>query len=110
MQEFPSRSEKRLIKLYKAAESGQMSLDSELLYGSEIKRYIKQGFTVSHKPSSIKNLDNSKIDWSHAFNNGIPHIVFSYITGVIVTYPESHIENFAQRLYVIAACANRSKK
>ena len=110
MQEFPSRSEKRLTKFYTAAEKGCMSLDDELLYSSEIKRYIKQGFVVSYKPSSMKNLNNSNIDWSHAFKNGIPHIVFSYITGVIVTYPESHIKTFAQQLYVIAARANRFKK
>ena len=110
MQEFSSRSEKRLTKLYKAAESGQMFLDSELLYSSEIKRYHRQGFVVSHKPSSISNLHSSEISWSHAFRDNIPHVVYTYITGGIDTYPQSQIKTFAQQLYVIAARAIYSQK
>lgn len=110
MQEFKSRSDKRLIKLRCAAGEGCMSLDNELLYGSEIKRYEKQGFEVSHTPSSIKNLDNSKIDWSNAFNGNVPYQVFCYISGITPVYPKVYVKTFAQELYVIAAHVNYNKK
>ena len=111
MQTFPSRSEKRLTNLYSAAESGCMSLERELLYGSEIRRYRKQGFVVSHDESpSRPNLYNSEIDWSHAFGDSVPYSVCSYITGRISTYPKSSVKSFAQELYVIAARAIYSQK
>ena len=110
MQTYPSRSEKRLTKLYKAAESGCMSLDNELLYSSEIKRYLKQGFVVSRQASPIKNLYSSEISWSHAFGDDIPHVVNTYITGEIDTYPGSQVKTFAQQLYVIAARAIFAQK
>ena len=110
MQTYPSRSERRLTKLYQAAESGCMSLDNELLYLSEIKRCCKQGLVVSHHESSIKNLYSSEISWSHAFRLNMPDVVYNYITGRIATYPQSQIKTFAQQLYVIAARAIYSQK
>lgn len=109
MQEFMSRSEKRLIKLRSAAEKGLMSLDNELLYGSEIKRYKKQGFFVYHLPSTIKNLENSKIGWENAFGNEIPYPVVYYIKGITSLYPASEIKTPAQELYVIAAYTKNQK-
>lgn len=102
MQEFPSRSEKRLIKLYSAAKRGLKSLNDELLYGSEIKRYKKQGFDVSHTSSSLKNLNHSNVDWSNAFKNGVPYQVYSYICGETSAYPRVYVHNLAQELYVIS--------
>lgn len=104
MRSYPSRAEVRETKLYAAAESGNLSLKNSLLYPAEIKRLEKEGFQVSDvKPSGIrKNLYSATIDWSRAYGNAIPHIVFSYINGIIETEPQNSISNFAQKLYVIA--------
>jgi hypothetical protein len=77
-------------------------LNDELLYGSEIKRYKKQGFDVSHTLSSLKNLNHSNVDWSNAFKNGVPYQVYSYICGETSAYPRVYVHNLAQELYVIA--------
>lgn len=109
MQEYMSRSERRLKKLRSAAQKGNMSLDNELLYGSEIKRLEKLGFMVFHSQSSINNLDTSKIDWSNAFGSEIPYAVSYYINGIISLFPESDIKTIAQELYTIAARVNNEK-
>ena len=69
MQEFMSRSERRLIRLRSAAEKGNMSLENELLYGSEIKRYEKQGLFIYHLPSTIKDLENVTVKEALAHPN-----------------------------------------
>lgn len=107
---FPSRNDKRLNKLILAAEKGCMSLKSEKLYGSEMKRLIKKdGFEISSTPSSIPNLSDSTISWENAFSGGIPLIVNKYITGVIETYPKSHITTLAQELFVTASRVRNKK-
>lgn len=109
MYSYPSRSEKRQTQLCVAAEKGCFSIERMLLYSSEIRKLEKQGFSIFNvEPSSIaKGLFSVTISWSHAYKDGIPHIVFSYITGVIVTYPENSVKNFAQKLYITAKTANR---
>lgn len=110
MNEYPSRSEKRLNKLYIAAERGRMSIENELLYGSEKKRLAKDGFYFSSAPSSIQSLSNCTISWYNAFPGGVPLIVHNYISGVIETYPKSHITTLAQELFVTASRANAKRK
>ena len=109
MQEFMSRSERRLIRLRSAAEKGLMSLDNELLYGSEIKRYEKQGLFIYHLPSTIKDLEKSKISWENAFGSEVPYPVVYYIKGITSMYPENEIKTLAQELYVIAAYVKNKK-
>ena len=110
MYEYTSRSEKRLNKLIIAAEKGKMSVENELLYGSEKKRLTRDGFSISSAPSSYKSLSNCTISWYKAFPNGVPLIVHNYITGVIETYPKSHITTLAQKLFVTASRAKAKRK
>ena len=111
MHSYPSRSEKRQINLYTAAERGVLSVENMLLYPSEIKKLEKEGFYISNiVPSAIsKGLYSVTVDWSHAYGSGIPHIVFSYIHNIIETYPKNSVNSFAQELFVIAQRANTEK-
>ena len=109
MHSYPSRAERREIRLYSAAERGHLSLNKEVLYSGEIARLRKQGFTVNNiVPYSVSGkLYMATIDWSHAFGQSIPHLVYSYINMIIETYPRNSVKSFAQELYVIAQRANR---
>lgn len=109
MHSYPSRAEKREILFYGAAEKGSLSCENVFLYPSEIKRLERDGFFISNiKPSSIKpNLFSVTVSWANAFGLAIPHIVHSYIIGIIETKPSHHIHNFAQTLYVIAKKVNK---
>lgn len=106
MRSYPSRNEKREVRLYSIAEKGEFSTEF-ILYPSEIAKLQKQGFKVYNiKPySNSKDLFTSTVDWSSAFGLAIPHIVFSYINRIIETYPQNHVTNFAQELYIISSKA-----
>ena len=103
MRSYPSRAEKREVRLYSEAEKGVFSLEFTL-YPSEITKLEKQGFNISSpKPySNSKDLFTVTVDWSKAFGVAIPHIVHSYINKIIETFPKDSINNLAQELYVIA--------
>ena len=109
MHSYPSRAETREILFYGAAEKGCLSYDNIILYPSEIKRLEKDGFFITNiKPSGIKpNLFSVTVSWANAFGLAIPHIIHSYIIGIIETKPSHHIHNFAQTLYVIAKKAKK---
>lgn len=106
---YPTRSERRQVQLYSAAEKGEFSLENIILYPSEIKKLEKDGFTVhSVKPFiSKKKLFSATVEWSNVYNSAIPHLVYSYIYGIIETYPKNFVNSFAQELFVIA---HRAKK
>ena len=108
---YPTRSEKRQVQFYSAAEKGEFSLENIVLYPGEIKKLQKDGFIVQTiKPlASNKKLFVTNIYWSHTYGSSIPHIVYSYIHGVIETYPKSSVNNFAQELFIIAhrACLKK---
>ena len=107
---YPSRNEVRETKLYIAAEKGKFSLDY-VLYSSEMKKLEKDGFHISNvKPFSNEGLYSVTIDWYRAFGNEIPHIVFAYTRGIVLTFPKNSIKNFAQELYIIAQKTNSSKR
>lgn len=111
MTSYPSRSEKRQVKLYSAAEKGEFSLENIILYPGEIRKLRNDGFTVYViKPfPSHKKLYVTNIEWSGAYGPAIPHIVYSYIHGVIETYPKSSVDKFARELFIIAhrACLKK---
>lgn len=111
MYSYPSRSEKRQVQLLSSAEKGNFSLENVVLYAREITRLEKDGFTVhSIKPfTSKKKLFVATIEWSDAYGSAIPHLVYSYIHGIIETEPKSAISSFAQELFVIAHKANLKK-
>ena len=100
---FPSRSEKRELALYRAAEKGEFSLEKQIVYSSEIRTLRKKGFEVTEESifDKAKGLYVVSISWAHAYLK-IPQIVFAYMTGIINTKPIKHIGNPAQQLYVIA--------
>ena len=112
MQSYPSRSEKREIQLYSAAEQGLCSLYRIPLYLSEIRRLQKQGFKVEviEVCEFSKDMYYCTIDWFNPFFNGSPHMVFSYTHNFIETYPKNHVTNFAQELYVIAHKSSNAKR
>lgn len=105
MHHAPSRREKREAKFYFLAEQGYFKAEP-LLYISEERNLKKHGFEVVRNGDNKKESLPSKVSWENAFKNGIPLIVSNYINGIIQTYPESAIINWAQELYVIAARAN----
>lgn len=110
MHSYPSRNEVREIKLYTVAEKGNFSLDY-ILYSSEMKKLEKEGFRILNvKPFSKDGLYSATIDWYRAFGNEIPHIVFAYTRGIVLTFPKNSIKNFAQELYIIAQKTNSSKR
>ena len=105
-----SRSEKRELALYSAAEDKKFCMEHQVLYLSEVKALRKKGLEVtiiSENFKSIKGLVVATIDWSNAFPNGIPVIVSAYLFGNLDHYPREHIKNQAQELYVIAYRAAR---
>lgn len=103
MYEYSSRSEERQEKFYLNAQKKEFDTE-EILYPSEVTRLQKNGFTVE----KIRDFNTSKslgvytVSWANPFPNGIPHIVYSYCTGILNIYPKNKISNFAQELYVIA--------
>lgn len=100
----PSRRERLEMQLLTAAESGEFTIDSKLkLYKSEIKRLKRDGFSVMPEADSNKPV-YCKISWYSPFKEGIPHLVYSYITNLIDTPPKNL--NFAQELFVIASRKN----
>lgn len=110
MHSYPSRNEVREIKLYTAAEKGSLSLDY-ILYSSEMRKLEKEGFRILNvKPFSKNGLYSATIDWSRAFGNKIPHIVFAYTHGIVLTFPKNSVQDFAQELYIIAQKNNSFKK
>lgn len=109
MHSYPSRNEIRETKLYMVAERGEFSLDY-ILYSSEMKRLEKEGFRISNVKPFKDNLYSVTIDWYRAFGNAIPHIVFAYTHGIVETFPNNSVKNFAQELYIIAQKASSSKR
>lgn len=109
MRTYPSRAETRELQLISAAEKGEFSLTQLKLYPGEIKRLQKDGFkvTIDGVFDSSKSLHYVTIDWHNPYPDGIPHIVFSYIMAIIATYPENHVKNLAQKLYITAKTYNK---
>ena len=112
MYNYPSRSERRQEELYAAAERGCKFIDNVILYFSEIKKLEKSGFTLMNIKifDAHKKLYSATIFWGNAYKCGTPYVVFSYITGVINTYPKIYINNFAEELFVISERASLRKK
>ena len=108
---YPTRAERRQVQLYAAAEKREFSIKNMILYPREIARLKKEGFAVYYvRPfEDSKDLFLATVEWANAYGPAIPHIVYSYITGIIETKPKKHIENFAQELYVIAHKAQLKK-
>ena len=103
MQNFPSRRDKRLNRLFYRAEHGFFSSE-EILYPTEAKKLVNQGFNVLLLKDFNRdlNLGIYIISWDEAYECKIPLEVFDYICGIINTCPENHIKTLAQRLYVIS--------
>ncbi len=103
MFEFQSRSDERQERFLLKAEKKQFSSE-EIMYPTEVKRLLRKGFSVE----KIKDFDEKlhlavyEVSWANPFENGIPHILYSYCIGLLNVYPRSKVNNFAQELYVIA--------
>lgn len=108
MQRTPSRKEKRESKFYKVAENGNFFCTVSLFH-SEAKSLIKKGFTVKRFGENEKKALLSEVSWENAFKNCVPLIVSEYVEGVIQSFPNATVENWAQELYVIAARARHNK-
>lgn len=108
MHHTPSRKEKRESKFYLLAEQGKFETETSLFICEE-RNLKKSGFEVVRNGDNKKESLPSKVSWENPFKNGIPLIVSNYINGIIQTFPEASIKNWAQELYVIAARANHDK-
>ena len=59
------------------------------------------------EPSKVSyGLFRVTIDWSHAYDEGMPHMVYNYIHHTINSYPKNFVSNMAQELYIIARRAS----
>ena len=108
---YPTRAERRQVQLYSTAEKGEFSIKNMILYPREIARLKKEGFAVYYiRPfENTKDLFLATVEWSNSYGPAVPHIVYSYIMGIIETQPKNNIENFAQELYVIGHKAQLKK-
>lgn len=106
MYKIPSRSEARTHRIYTAAKEGKFEIDITL-YPSEIKSLQKQGFYVTTgEPITLNSpLSLANVSWQKPFGSAIPHVVFSYIHGILTTCPNC-IDNFAKEVYVVSQKAN----
>jgi len=97
-----SRIERLSAKLEEAAGRGKWSFQTTL-YPSEIKRIENQW----HVNVQILKKENNNvaclISWNSAFPNGLNYKQAWYVSHLIYEMPEA--ENYAQRLYMIAARA-----
>ncbi|MBO4815857.1 MAG: hypothetical protein J5507_02790 [Clostridia bacterium] len=107
---YPNRFEERQERFYYRAEHKLFSSE-EILYPGEVKKLFSQGFKVKKvKDFDIsRNLGVYEVSWQSSFGLAVPHIVYSYINGIIGTYPHSAVNNFAQELYVISHKAISTK-
>ena len=104
MDSYPTRAEKRDTELYIAAEKGNLELEGVIVYPSEMTKLEKEGFRIFNvKPYSCNAyLYSVTVSWVHAFGDGIPLIVYSYIHNIIDTMPKNQAQNFAQELFLVA--------
>lgn len=107
MLHYPTRSEERQERFYFRAEHGLFSSE-EILYPREVKDLIRKGFKVTkvNDFDTNRNLATYKVSWELAYGYSIPHIVHSYIAGVIKTFPHAQVTNFPQELYIISSTVN----
>lgn len=114
MRSYPSRDERRQENFYKLAEQGLLSMENAILYPSEIKKLEEKYGMKVKKVKDFKpdmHLVVADISWKNAYGYAIPHIVISYVTGQIETFPRASIQTFAQELWVIARrTANTTKQ
>ena len=110
MYNYPSRSEERQERFFYRAEH-KLFTSEEVLYPGEAKSLQRQGFKIIRTGNfdTARNLGVYEVSWIAPYGISVPHIVYSYINGVISTYPTKSINNFAKELYVIACKASRSK-
>lgn len=110
MYNYPSRSEERQERFYFRAEH-KLFTSEEVLYPGEVKSLLRQGFKIIKKDNldASRNLGVYEVSWIAPYGISVPHIVYSYINGVISTYPAKSVNNFAKELYVIASKASCSK-
>ena len=106
MLDEPSRSEIREELFYSEAEKGKYEYRTSLFI-SEEKKLIQQGFSVERLGTNKKKSLPSIVSCKFSFKTGIPPVVSSYIDGIIQTFPP--VGNWGQKLYVIAARANKEK-
>ncbi len=107
LNEFCSRSDERQERFYLLAEKKELASE-EIMYPSEVNRLLREGFQIEKLKdfNSKRALAVYNVSWANPFPNGIPHIVYSYITGILSSYPKSKVTNFAQELFVIARRAS----
>ena len=103
---YPSRSEERQERFYYRAEHKLFSSE-EILYPAEAKKLRSQGFKVrkTNDFDESRNLEIYEVSWQSPYGSAVPHIVYSYIHGIIKTSPKSTVDNFAKELFVIASKA-----
>lgn len=104
MYSYPTRSERRYVRLHELAENGKVSAEKFVLYPREIEKLEKEGFKIySVTPyKKTKDLFEVTIDWSNAYGRSIPYMVNCYIIGIINSYPENFVDNVAQKLFIIS--------
>ena len=111
MHSYSSRADRRQVELYSSAEKGEFLIENMILYPREITKLEKDGFKVhTIKPySNTKDLFTATVEWANAYGPSIPHMVYSYIHGIIETYPKTFVNSFAQELIMIAHKASKKE-
>ena len=108
MHDLISRNDSRQERFYKRAENA-LFVSEEILYPSEAKKLIKEGFKVQKisEYDSSRSLSLYIISWNNPYDYCVPLIVHNYMSNFINTFPKT--ENFAQELFIIAGRALSQK-
>lgn len=108
---YTSRSEKRQQRFYAAAEKGWTYLSGQILYLSEIKKLVREGFNVIDVKTydNKRNLHTCTVSWINAYKDGVPPMVLDYIYSIIESYPKCFVNSFAQELFITSQRVNARK-
>lgn len=93
------------------ARKGSFKVNEFVIFPSVFKKLKKEGFELIKLDTQKGKRDKVFVvfvSWENAYKDGVPTAVSEFISGKSSEYPEADIQNFSQKLFVLASKA-RSK-
>lgn len=90
------------------ARKGSFKAEKLLVFPSAFKKLKKEGFELIKLGTQNGKRDKVFVifvSWENAYKDGIPSAVSEYISGKSSEYPEEYVENFSQKLFILASKA-----
>lgn len=90
------------------ARKGSFKAEELVVFPSVFKKLKKEGFEIVKLGSRNGKKDKVfvlNVSWENAYKDGIPSAVSEYISGKSSEYPEEYVENFSQKLFLLASKA-----